>query len=159
MVFEVPSNPKLSMVLQEVGQSALQRDLDILEHWTINSNLTNWNGIHLHQGWTHARHKYKSGEDYVESSTAEKNVTKLSVGQMCALAAILRCMKHSVTSQHTSVGPGKGHHKGLEHLTYEEKLRGLRLFSIEKVLEISHCCLSIVKRGLQKKKKKRQETF
>lgn len=71
----VPSNPNLSMVLQVMGQSALQRDLEVLEHWIINSNLTNGNAVQLHQGWTHARHKYKLGEEYLESSSAKRNVT------------------------------------------------------------------------------------
>lgn len=37
MVSGVPSNPNLSMALQEVGQNALQRDLDVFQHLTINS--------------------------------------------------------------------------------------------------------------------------
>ena len=62
----------------------------------------------LHLGWSNARHKYKLGEEWLESSPAERDVgvlvdSRLSVNQWCALAAkranhILGCIKHGITS-------------------------------------------------------------
>ncbi|GAB0195126.1 hypothetical protein GRJ2_001977900 [Grus japonensis] len=93
------------------GQEALQRDLGRLEHWAmINGMKFNKSKCQiLHLGWSNARHKYKLGEDWVESSPAERDLevlvgSRLNRSQQCALAAkrancILGCFKHSKTSR------------------------------------------------------------
>ena len=56
------------------GQAALQRDLDRSEHWSmINGMIFNKSKCQiLHLGWSNARHKYKLGEEQLESSPAER---------------------------------------------------------------------------------------
>jgi len=46
--------------------------------------------------------------------------------------------------------------RGLEHLCYEERLRELGLFSLEKALGRPYCSLSTYKGGL---KERQRETF
>ena len=62
----------------------------------------------LHLGWSNDGHKYKLGEEWLESSPAERDLgvlvdSRISVSQQCVLAAkranhILGCIKHSITS-------------------------------------------------------------
>ncbi|KAK4830609.1 LOW QUALITY PROTEIN: hypothetical protein QYF61_012052 [Mycteria americana] len=92
------------------GHEALQRDLDRLEHWAIiNGMKFNKNKSQiLPLGWSNAGHKYKLGEEWLESSPAERDLgvlvgSRLNMSQQCALAAeranhILGCIKHSITS-------------------------------------------------------------
>jgi len=64
-------------------------------------------------GWNNARHKYELGEEWLESSPAERDLgvlacSRLSKSQQRALAArrancIPRCIKHSTTSQSQEV--------------------------------------------------------
>jgi len=69
-------------------------DLDRLEHWTI-TNTTKFNKNKcwiLHLGWTNAGHKYKWGEEWLESSLAERDLgvlvgSRFSTSQQCARAA------------------------------------------------------------------------
>ncbi|KAK4807842.1 hypothetical protein QYF61_007748 [Mycteria americana] len=93
------------------GQEALQRDLDRLEHWAIISGMKlNQSKCRiLHLGGSNARHKSKLGEEWLESSPAERDLgvlvgSRLNRSQQCALAAeranrIPGCLKHSRTSR------------------------------------------------------------
>ncbi|PKU38893.1 rna-directed dna polymerase from mobile element jockey-like [Limosa lapponica baueri] len=97
------------------GQEALQRDLDILEHWAmINGMKFNKPKCQiLHLGQSNAGRKYKMAEEWLESSPAERDLgvlvhSRLNTRQQCAPAAkrannILRCIKHSITSQSREV--------------------------------------------------------
>ncbi|KAK4831171.1 hypothetical protein QYF61_015641 [Mycteria americana] len=67
----------------------------------------------LHLGRSNTGHKYKLGEEWLESSLAERDLgvlvdSRLNMSQQCALAAkranqILGCIKHSVTSRSKEV--------------------------------------------------------
>ena len=67
----------------------------------------------LHLGWSTDGHKYKLGENWLESSPAERDLgvlvhSRLSMSQQCALAAkranrILGCTKHTITSRSKEV--------------------------------------------------------
>ncbi|GAB0204019.1 mitochondrial enolase superfamily member 1 [Grus japonensis] len=93
------------------GQEASQKELDRLEHWAIISGMKfNRSKCRiLHLGWSNAGHKYGLGEEWLESSPAERDRgvlvdSRLNMSQQCALAAkranhILGCIKHSKTSQ------------------------------------------------------------
>ncbi|KAK4828465.1 hypothetical protein QYF61_026690 [Mycteria americana] len=61
------------------GQEALQRDLDKLEHWAmINRMKCNKSKCQiLHLGQNNTKHKYKSGEEWLESSPAERDLGPL----------------------------------------------------------------------------------
>ncbi|GAB0190321.1 mitochondrial enolase superfamily member 1 [Grus japonensis] len=97
------------------GQEPLQGDLDRLEHWAvINGMKFNKSKCQiLHLGQSNTGHKYKAGEEWLESSPAERVLgvlvaSKLNMSQQCALAAkrakrILGCIKRCVTSQSKEV--------------------------------------------------------
>ncbi|KAK4831609.1 LOW QUALITY PROTEIN: hypothetical protein QYF61_018369 [Mycteria americana] len=92
------------------GQKALQRDLDRLEHWAIINGMkfSKSKCRILHLRHSNTGHKYNLGEEWLESSPAERYLgvladITLNMSQQCALSAkransIPGCIKHSITS-------------------------------------------------------------
>ncbi|KAM9643769.1 uncharacterized protein ACIBXB_012437 [Morphnus guianensis] len=158
------------------GRDAIQRDLEDRTHMNlVKFNKAKCKVLHLGQG--NQQYEHRLGDEWIESSPAEKDLEilvneKLAMSWQCVLAAqkansILSCIKRSVTSRSREVilplystlmrphmvyylqlwGPlynkgmdlleqvqrrGTKMIRGMEHLSYEERLRELRLSSLEK---------------------------
>ncbi|KAK4830589.1 hypothetical protein QYF61_011824 [Mycteria americana] len=136
------------------GRKALQGDLDRLESWAITNcmkfNKSKCRILQLVLG--NPSYTYKVGDKRLETSPAERDLGvwvdgKLNMSQQCALAAkrvncVLGCVKHSIATWSREVtvplytAPQIRRAtklvKDLDNKSYEEQLRELGLFSLEK---------------------------
>ncbi|KAK4810809.1 hypothetical protein QYF61_008781 [Mycteria americana] len=144
-------NTKLSgAVDMPEGQNAVQRDLD--KKWAyvklVKCNKTKCKVLHLHRG--NPQYQYRLGDEWIESSPEEKDLgilvdEKSDTSWQCVLCSSESQLYPGLhTKKH-----GQQHKKdmdllervqrratkmirGLEYLSYEERLRELGLFSLEK---------------------------
>ncbi|KAK4808476.1 hypothetical protein QYF61_005793 [Mycteria americana] len=117
--------------------AAIQRDLNRMEKWA-NKNLLKFNNGKckiLHMGRNKPMHKYMLVATQLESSFAEKDLgilldTKLNMSQQFSFAA--KKYKRDMDTLERVQQKATRMMKGLEHLSYEIRLRELGLFSLEK---------------------------
>lgn len=89
----------------------MQRDLERLEDWAIGNGMKINKGKCwvLHLGQSNVGHRYRLEEEWLESSSAERDLgvlvdSRLNVRHHCTLAAkrtncILGCLNHSIARQ------------------------------------------------------------
>ncbi|KAK4831143.1 hypothetical protein QYF61_015446 [Mycteria americana] len=143
------------------GRDAIQRDLDRLESWA-RANLMKFNKAKckvLHMGWGNPKHKYRLGREWIESRPEEKDLGKANCILGCIKRSVTSRSREVILPLYfTLVRPHLEYclqlwdpqHKkdmdlleqvqrratkmirGLEHLSCEDRLRELGLFSLEK---------------------------
>ncbi|KAK4823283.1 hypothetical protein QYF61_000443 [Mycteria americana] len=135
------------------GRKALQRDLDRLDQWA-GANCMRFNKAKckvLHLGHSNPMQRYRLGEEWLESCQAEKDLgvlvdSQMNMSQQCAQVAkkangILASIRNSFWAPHYKRDIEVLERvqrratklvKGLEEKSYEEQLRELGLFSLEK---------------------------
>ncbi|KAK4826737.1 hypothetical protein QYF61_010990 [Mycteria americana] len=132
-------NTKLgrSVVLLE-GRKVLRRDLDRLDRWA-EANCMRFNKAKcrvLHLGHNNLMQRYRLGEEWLESCPAEKDLgvlvnSRLNMSQRCAQFWAPHYKRDIEVLEHVQRRATKLV-KGLEQKSYEERLRELGLFHLEK---------------------------
>ncbi|KAK4831888.1 hypothetical protein QYF61_020035 [Mycteria americana] len=107
------------------GRDVIQKDGDRLEQWA-HANLTKFNKAKsktLHLGQGNPQFQYKLGHELIENSPAERDLGISVWGpQYKKDMDLLERVQRRATKMI----------RGLEHLSYEDRLRELGLFSLEK---------------------------